>query len=125
VRILQPRHPAAAATDVVALLAFVAVGLLNHHGAITATDYLRDAGPIVGCWLLAGGSFGLYRRPRLRALLATWLAGVTAAVLVRALVLWRLDSDDAVFLAVALAFTLLFVVAARLAVSFVPRPRPL
>ena len=119
-RILQLRHLRAVATDVVALLAFVVVGLLNHDGSIAATDFARDAVPIVACWLLAAGTFDLYRRPRLRALVETWLAGVTAGVLIRALVLWRLDADDAVFLGVALGFTLLFVVAARTAASFVP-----
>jgi hypothetical protein len=43
---------------------------------------------------------------------------VTAGVLVRAVVRRHLDGGDGVFLAVALAFTLLFVLAFRLAVSF-------
>ena len=118
-RILLPSHLAAVAADVVALLVFVTIGLFNHHGGVSAGDYARDALPLVGCWLLAGGAFDLYKRPRVRALLATWLVGVTAGVLLRALLRWHIDGGDAVFLAVALCFTLLFVAVVRIAVSFV------
>ena len=117
-RVLSPSHLTAVGADVVALLAFVTIGLVNHHGGISAAGYARDAIPLVGCWLLAGGAFDLYKRPRLRALLETWLVGVTAGVLVRALVRRHIDGGDAVFLAVALCFTLLFVVVGRIAASF-------
>src|SRR5438477_3625560 len=85
-RTLSLDHLTAVAADAVALLAFVTVGLLNHHGSVSATGYARDAIPIVGCWLLAGGAFDLYKRPRARALFGTWLLGVTAGVVVRALI---------------------------------------
>ena len=98
---------------------FVTIGLFNHHGGVSAGDYARDALPLVGCWLLAGGAFDLYKRPRVRALLATWLVGVTAGVLLRALLRWHIDGGDAAFLAVALCFTLLFVAVVRIAMSFV------
>jgi hypothetical protein len=117
-RVLRLGHITAVVADVVALLAFVTIGLLNHEGGISAADYARDAIPFAGCWLLAGGGFDLYKRPRLRALLGTWLVGVTAGVLVRALLRWHIDGGDAVFLAVGLVFTLLFVVVARIAASF-------
>jgi hypothetical protein len=117
-RILQPAHGTAVAADVVALLVFVTIGLLTHHGDVSAADYARDAMPLVGCWLLAGGAFDLYKRPRPKALLGTWLVGVTAGVLVRALVRLHIDGGDAVFLAVALCFTLLFVVVFRFAAGF-------
>jgi hypothetical protein len=118
-RLVNLSHRRAVAGDLLALLAFVTVGLLNHRGGLSATGYARDALPIVGCWLLAAGAFDLYRRPRISALLGTWLLGVTGGVLVRALVLWRLDGNDGVFLAVALSFTLLFVLAFRAAASLV------
>ena len=118
-RILLPSHLAAVGADAVALLVFVTIGLLTHHGGVSAADYARDAVPLLGCWLLAGGAFDLYKRPRVRALLATWLVGVTAGVLLRALLRWHIDGGDAVFLAVALCFTLLFVAVVRIAVSFV------
>jgi len=115
VRILHLSHRRAVAADLLALLAFVTVGLFDHRGGLSATGYARDFLPIAGCWLVAAGAFDLYRRPRPRALVVTWLAGVTGGVLVRSLLLWPPEGDDAVFLAVALAFTLLFVVAFRLA----------
>ncbi len=116
--ILELNHRTAVAADMLALFAFVTVGLFNHHGGVSATGYARDILPIAGCWLLAAGAFDLYKRPRWRALLATWLVGVTAGVLVRALVRWRLDGGDAVFLPVALCFSLLFVLAFRAVASF-------
>jgi hypothetical protein len=116
--ILNLNHRIAVATDLLALFAFVTVGLFNHDGGVSATGYARDILPIAGCWLLAAGAFDLYKRPRPRALLATWLVGVTAGVLVRALVRWRFDGGDAVFLPVALCFSLLFVLAFRAVASF-------
>ena len=121
VRLLRLDHRTAVASDVLALLVFVTVGLLNHHGGLSASGYARDALPIVGCWLVAAGAFDLYRRPRASALVGTWIAGVTAGVAIRALTLWRVEGDDAVFLVVALAFTLLFVVAFRLAAGVARR----
>jgi hypothetical protein len=113
--ILRLNHRTAVASDVVALLVFVTVGLWNHKGGLSATGYARDALPIIGCWLVAAGAFDLYKRPTVRALLSTWVAGVTGGVFIRALILWRLDGDDAVLLGVALGFTLLLVFAFRIA----------
>jgi DUF3054 family protein len=117
-RSLALSHLTAVVADVVALVAFVTVGLVNHHGGISLGGYARDAIPIVCCWLLAGGAFDLYKRPRASALVATWLVGITAGILLRALVRFHLDGDDGVFLAVALGFSLLFVLAARIAASY-------
>jgi hypothetical protein len=116
--IFQLNHRTAVTADMLALIAFVTVGLFNHHGGVSAAGYARDILPIAGCWLVAAGAFDLYKRPRWRALLSTWLVGVTAGVLVRALVRWRLDGGDAVFLPVALCFSLLFVLGFRAVVSF-------
>jgi hypothetical protein len=118
-RILGLGHRTALVADLIALAAFVTVGLLNHHGGLSVGGYARDLLPIAGCWLLAAGAFDVYKRPRLGALLGTWAVGVTAGVVVRQLVVWEVHGDDAVFLAVALCFTLLFVLAARTAASFV------
>ena len=121
-RLLHLPRRTAVAADLLGLLAFVTVGLLNHHGGLSATGYARDLLPIAGCWLVAAGAFDLYNRASRPALLKTWLAGVTTGVAIRQLVLWRVDGGDAVFLAVALIFTLLFVLAFRAAASFlVPR----
>ena len=122
-RLLSLPHRVAASSDLLALVVFVTIGLVNHHGGVSTTGYARDLLPIGACWFLAAAAFGLYRRPRATALVATWAAGVTAGILVRALVLWRLDANDAVFLAVALAFSLLFVLVFRTAAGLLATPR--
>jgi hypothetical protein len=117
-RLLAPPYRIALASDAAALLAFVTLGLLHHRGGLSATGYARDALPLAGSWAVAARALDLYRRPRLRALAGTWLAGIVAGVLVRAAVVGHLD---ATFLAVALAFTLLLVVAFRAAAATVGR----
>jgi hypothetical protein len=102
-----------AIADAVALLVFVTVGLLSHHGGVSLAGYARDALPFLGCWFAAAAIFGLYRHPTRGALLKTWAVGITAGVLVRQLVVWSLHWDDLVFLVVALTFTLVFVLLAR------------
>ena len=104
----------AALGDAVALVVFVTIGLLSHHGAVSLRGYARDALPLLACWFGAAAVFGLYRRPTRAALLRTWAAGVTAGILLRQLILWSFHPDDLLFLVVALAFTLLFVLAVRL-----------
>ncbi|MBV8079415.1 MAG: DUF3054 domain-containing protein [Actinobacteria bacterium] len=118
-RALRLPHRVAVASDLVALALFVTVGLVNHHGGVSATGYARDLLPIGACWLVAGGAFDLYKHPRPRALLGTWLVAVVAGIAIRQLVLWRLDGNDAVFLVVALCFSLLFVLALRAATAAV------
>jgi hypothetical protein len=103
-------------SDAVAIVAFATVGLLSHDHTLGVSGYARDALPLLGGWFAAAFAFGLYRRPSAKTLLATWAVGVPLGVLVRALVLGRdLDGGQAVFLAIALAFTLLFVLAFRVA----------
>jgi pilus assembly protein TadC len=64
----------------------------------------------------------LYVRPSLARFFATWAVGVTAGVLVRALILGRqLNGNQAAFLATSLVFTLLFVVALRAVLSAAPQ----
>ena len=113
-------------SDAAALVVFAVVGLLSHHGAVSARGLARDALPLLGCWFAAALAFRLYQRPSVARLLATWAVGITTGVLVRALVLGHtLNGHEAAFLGVALVFTLLFVVALRIAVAAVPRDRNL
>ena len=93
---------------------FAIVGLLSHHASASA--FARDALPLLGGWFAAALVTRLYQRPSIQRLLVTWAAGVTAGVLVRALILGRhLDGHQAAFLATSLVFTLLFVLALRAA----------
>jgi len=118
VRLFRRRSRWWPVSDAVALVAFAVVGLLSHHGMVTAAGLAHDALPLLGGWFAAALVFRLYRRPSLSRLLATWACGVTAGVVIRALVLGRSPNGrEAAFLGVALAFTLLFVVVLRVAVA--------
>ena len=109
-----PPARAAVLADSVAIVVFAVIGNLSHHGEVSARGLARDVLPLLGGWLGAGLVFGLYRRPALWRLAATWLVGITAGVVVRAAVLNHTDAGkEASFLAVALVFTLLFALAAR------------
>jgi Protein of unknown function (DUF3054) len=118
VRAFRRRNRAWPFSDAAALVVFAVVGLLSHHGTVTAAGLAHDALPLLAGWFAAALVFRLYTRPSVTRLVATWACGVTAGVLLRALVLGRtLNGREAAFLGVALAFTLLFVVALRLAVA--------
>ena len=90
------------------MLAFVVIGVFTHGSAVTA--FVRDLLLFLGCWFAAALALHLYRRAGWKRLLATWLIGVSAAVLLRAAIVGHLAFD---FWGIALAFTLLFVLAAR------------
>jgi hypothetical protein len=101
-------------SDALAIVAFATVGLLSHDHALSASGYARDALPLLAGWFAAALLLGTYRRPSTRTLLAAWAVGVPLGVLVRALALGRsLEGDQAVFLGITLAFTLLFLLAFR------------
>jgi DUF3054 family protein len=108
------RPAALAASDAVAIVAFVTVGLVSHQHGVSATGYARDALPILGAWFGVALLLATYRRGSRRRLLATWALGVPLGVLIRGLVLGRsLNADEFAFLGAALAFSLLFVLALR------------
>jgi Protein of unknown function (DUF3054) len=103
-----------AAADAAAILAFVTIGLVSHHKGLGAAGYARDALPLLGGWFGAALPFRLYSARSTGRLAATWLAGVTAGVLVRALALGRsLDGKEAAFYAVALTTIGVLVLAFR------------
>jgi glucose-6-phosphate-specific signal transduction histidine kinase len=94
--------------DAIALAAFAVIGVLTHGSSVTAL--VRDLLVFLGCWFAVALATRLYARPSWTRLLATWLAGITAAVLIRAMIVGHWAGD---FYGIALAFTLLFVLAAR------------
>jgi Protein of unknown function (DUF3054) len=113
-RAIHVRGRLAAASDAAAIVLFAVIGLLSHHASPSA--FAHDALPLLGGWFAAALATRLYERPSLPRLLVTWAAGITAGVLVRALILGRdLDRHQAAFLATSLVFTLLFVVVLRAA----------
>ena len=117
-----PRPALAAACDAGGLLLFAVVGLLSHHGGVSAHGLVRDAVPLLVGWFAAAGLLRLYARPTPRRLAGTWLAGVTGGIVVRAVVLGRSASaSEAAFLGGSLTFTLVFVLAARLRAGLASR----
>ena len=111
--------------DALAILVFVTIGLLSHHGDLTLAGYARDAVPFIGCWFAAALVFRLYSQTGWWRLAATWAVGVPAAVLVRALVLGRgLGSREAAFLVVSLVSVGVLVLGFRLLSSRVLRASP-
>jgi hypothetical protein len=97
-----------AAWDAAALLVFVVVGVLTHGASAGA--FVRDLLCILGGWFAVAVVLRLYQRGTWWRLGATWLAGISAGVLVRAAVVGHVAVD---FWGVALAFTALFVLVAR------------
>lgn len=91
-----------------ALVAFTVIGVLTHGSSVTALA--RDLLVFLGCWFAVALALRLYARPSRPRLLATWLIGISAGVLVRAAIVGHWAGD---FYGIALAFTLLFVLAAR------------
>lgn len=112
---LFPPARLAAVCDALAILVFVVVGLLSHHGGVSARGFASDALPLLGGWFAAGLLLRLYTRPTPVRLIGTWLVGITAGVAIRAAILGHTHAGkEAAFLGVALAFTLALALAARL-----------
>jgi len=87
----------AALTDAVAILLFVTIGQLSHHGHVSATGYAEDALPFLCCWFAAYRAFGGRFVP-------TWLVGITAGVALRAVILSHYRWSELSFWLVSLAF---------------------
>ena len=115
------RKAALAAGDVVSLVIFTVIGLIHHEGGVTLGALLEVVLPIVAVGAVAARIFGTYRRPGLATLLPTWLVSVPVGLLIRKALFDTPDTwhSTAVFLGVAMAFTLLFLLAWRLVARFV------
>ena len=114
--------PLLVVVDLLALVVFVVTGLRSHHeGGAYATIFLRNAVPLLGSWAIFSVLLGAYRYPGLGSMLRTWIVAVPVALVVRSL--W-VGSPTGVgrflaFLAVGLAFTLLFLLLGRGLVALV------
>jgi DUF3054 family protein len=103
-----------AAIDAIALIGFTLVGVSNHDRGLPLDALARVGGPLLLAWFVAAAVFGTYRRPSVRTLLLAWAAAVPVAGVVRTVIAggpW--GRELAVFLAVAMAFTLLFLLLGR------------
>ena len=117
------RRVVLAAGDVVALVVFTVIGLISHEGGVSIRALLEVVVPIVAVGAVAAWVFGTYRRPGLATLLPAWLVSVPAGLLIRKALFGTPSTwhSTVVFLAVALAFTLLFLLAWRIVARFVLR----
>jgi hypothetical protein len=96
-----------AVTDTAAILVFVTVGQLSHHGGVSAAGYAEDALPLLACWFAAAAAF----RGRF---VPTWLAGISAGVVVRAAILSHWYAKELAFWLVSLAVVGALAAAGRL-----------
>jgi hypothetical protein len=112
--------------DIVSLVIFTVIGLINHEDGVTLGGVLQVVLPIVAVGAAATWLFGTYRRPGLATLLPAWLVSVPAGLLIRKALFGTPDtwSSTGVFLCVALAFTLLFLLAWRIAARFLLHLEP-
>jgi len=121
-----------AAGDAAAIVAFVVIGLLSHGEGIDPRGLLRTAVPIVILWFAIAPMIGTYRRPGWRTMLPAWAVAVVGGLLVRRVIFHRPSTwgDLLEFMAVSLAFTLLFLSAWRLVarwtglIMFLPSAAP-
>jgi DUF3054 family protein len=105
---------ALAALDGLALVAFTVVGVANHDHGLPADALARVGLPLLVAWFLTAWAVGTYRRPGLRTMVLAWAIAVPVGALVRTAIAggpW--GGEFLVFLGVALAFTLLFLLLGR------------
>jgi hypothetical protein len=108
--------------DALAIAAFVLAGIHAHQEGSTAELFARNAVPLLVCWFGAALVFHTYRNPGASTLLRTWAASTPIALLVRtALVGSPTGGRLVVLLAVAMTFTLLFLLIGRASATFVAR----
>ena len=105
--------------DVVALVAFVAVGVANPRTDLVSA-FATTAVPVLVAWAVVALAVATYRRVGWRTLALTWVVAIPLGAVGRSLVRggpW--DGDLAVFTLVALAFSGLFLAAGRFVVTAV------
>ena len=101
--------------DLLALLAFAALGVYSHQGALAFTDLLRAAWPFLLAWVLVAPFTGTWRDAGLAPLVVTWAIAVPTGWLVRLLAYAEpLDGTRLLFLATSLGFSLPFLLLFRL-----------
>jgi ABC-type multidrug transport system permease subunit len=110
-----------ALADTAALIAFVLIGISGHRAG-TMEGFLRNAVPLLGAWFLVAWLAHTYRRPGWRSLLRTWIVAVPVGLLIRTLIVGSPNGVRIlVFIAVGLAFSLVFLVIGRLLARLLSR----
>jgi hypothetical protein len=105
-----PRVRLTLTLDLVAIAAFILVGMNAHSDAEALSVFLRNFVPFTAAWLVTASVARTYRPPTPRALLVTLVIAIPSGVLLRAV--WSRSwtaTDVVTFMAVALVFASIFV----------------
>lgn len=123
--VARPSPRAAAAIDAVALASFVVVGVIQH-GGLALAGIARTGVPLLVAWFLVALLVGTYRRVGWGTMLVTWLFAVPLGLIGRSLIRGGPWGEGLLeFGAIAMGFTLLFLIAGRallFGVSLARRP---
>ena len=110
----RPSLRVAATIDAVALLGFVVIGVVQHRGVVLP-GLVRTGIPLLVAWFLVALLVGAYRRIGWITLLMTWVVAMPLGLLARSGIRggpWGRGLLE--FSAIAMGFTLLFLVGGRL-----------
>ncbi|WP_243028244.1 DUF3054 domain-containing protein [Thermus albus] len=100
--------------DLLALILFALAGLLSHGQPISLGGLARNVLPVLFVWLLLAPFLRTYHQPTWKNLLLTWALAFPAGLWLRQMVLGLgFGVGFLVFLGVAMAFSLLFLLLFR------------
>jgi glycopeptide antibiotics resistance protein len=103
------------AFDLVAIVAFIGVGMTSHHDDPAARIFLRNLIPFTVAWLVTAWFVGTYRPVANRSLLLTIVIAIPAGVLLRVAWVRAWDAGDLLtFAGVALLFSAVFLGVGRM-----------
>jgi hypothetical protein len=103
------------AVDLVAIVAFIGVGMTSHHDDPAARIFLRNFIPFTAAWLVTAWFVGTYRPVANASLLITIAIAIPAGVLLRVTWVRAWDVGDLLtFAGVALLFSSVFIGVGRL-----------
>jgi len=98
------------AVDVLALAAFVLIGMRSHSDAAAVSIFLRNFVPFTASWLVVAWLVGTYRPPTPIGLIATLLIAIPIGVLLRALWVRSWSASEVLtFALVALVFATMLI----------------
>jgi hypothetical protein len=95
--------------DVLALAAFILVGMRSHSDAEAWSIFVRNFVPFTAAWICTAWFVRTYRPPTPRTLLVTLAIAIPIGVLLRAAWTGATLSDVVRFMAVALVFASFFI----------------
>jgi hypothetical protein len=96
--------------DVLAIAAFVLIGMRSHSDAAAVSIFLRNFVPFTGSWLVVAWLVGTYRPPTPTGLIATLLIAIPIGVLLRALWVRSWSAGEVLtFVLVALVFATMLI----------------